>query len=74
MEIGKQHDDFKTSGLKIDELVDGDKMAEMDLTTGFVSCIDFFCGWVRSVRSSSSVTTSTVFRVTRSYASIKNNG
>jgi hypothetical protein len=44
MEIGKQHRYFETGCLKIDKLIDRDEVAEVDLTTRFVTGIDSFRG------------------------------
>jgi hypothetical protein len=60
MEISQQNSDFKTRFLKVYQFVDRDKMAEMDLTTGFIPCINFFLRLGE--------------KVTLSYVSIKNNG
>ena len=42
MQVGKEDNYFKTSILKIYQLIYRDEMAEMNLTAGFISCIDLF--------------------------------
>ena len=42
MEVGEQHGDLKTCCLEIDELVDRDEVAKMDLAAWLISRIHLF--------------------------------